>query len=170
MTLASALARMNVVDVDVIAHRILSPTLATESTNHPENAGDTGDGRQQIVAALSDSTRLWSLLNRLDSSARRLLTLLDLAGGTMTAADLEALAIRITQPLSALQSDVAVLERHALLLPMLPASAPSQHGPGSSWRHVAGWRIQMRCGERFRHRCLWMRCQRSMGAAMGRHS
>ena len=141
MTLASALARMNVVDVDVIAHRILSPNLATESMNHPEDAGDIGDARQHIVAALSDPTRLWSLLNRLDSSARRLLTLLDLAGGTMTAADLEALAIRIAQPLSALQGDVAVLERHALLLPMLPASAPSQHGPGSSWRHVAGWRI-----------------------------
>ena len=140
-TLASALARMNAADVDVIAHRMFSPTFGPESTNHTEHARDTGDGRQQIVAALSDPTRLWTLLNRLDSSARRLLTLLDLAGGTMTAADLEALAIRITQPLSALQSDVAVLERHALLLPMLPASAPSQHGPGSSWRHVAGWRI-----------------------------
>jgi hypothetical protein len=141
MTLASTLARMNATDVDVIARRILSPTLGTESTNHSEDAEHAEDGRQQIVAALSDPTRLWSLLNRLDSSARRLLTLLDLAGGTMTAADLEALAVRIAQPLSALQGDVAVLERHALLLPMLPASAPSQHGPGSSWRHVAGWRV-----------------------------
>ena len=141
MTLASTLARMNATDVDVIARRILNSTLGTESTNHTEDAEHAEDGRQHIVAALSDPTRLWSLLNRLDSSARRLLTLLDLAGGTMTAADLEALAVRIAQPLSALQGDVAVLERHALLLPMLPASAPSQHGPGSSWRHVAGWRI-----------------------------
>lgn len=134
-SLAAALARMNNADVDVIAHRILGPIPGAEFRDHDE------DARQKLVATLSDPARLQALLHRLDGSARYLLTLLQLVGGTMTAADLEALAIRIAQPLSAVQSDVAVLERHVLLLPMLPTSAPSQHGPGSSWRHVAGWRI-----------------------------
>ncbi|MGE5333490.1 MAG: hypothetical protein ACM3N4_02215 [Nitrososphaerota archaeon] len=130
-TIAAALARMSSTDVDGFARRILGADYAE----------DTENVRADVVAALSDSSRVQALLNRLDSSARALLTLLDLAGGAMTSADLEALALRLALPLSVVQNDVAVLERHMLLLPMLPASMPSQHGPGASWRHVAGWRI-----------------------------
>lgn len=132
-TLEHALARMNVADLEEAARRV----LGTELTG----GGVLGQARRSLLTALSDPSFLHSLLNRLDSSARTLLSFLDVAGGTVTAADLEALAGRIARPVSAVESDVAVLERHALLLPMLPESAPSQHGPGSSWRHVAGWRI-----------------------------
>jgi len=126
-----SLARLNAPDIDVIAHRILGSDFT----------GEAEDARQGIIAALSDPERLQALLNRFDSPARALLTLVDLAGGAMTTADLEGLSSRIARPLSAVQGDIAVLERHILLLPKLPSSAPSQHGPGSSWRHVAGWRI-----------------------------
>lgn len=131
LTLALSLARMNAPDIDTIAHRILGPDFT----------GAAEDARRGIIAALSDPERLQALLHRLDSSARTLLMLIDLAGGAMTAADLEELSSRIARPLSAVQGDIGILERHALLLPMLPSSAPSKHGPGSSWRHVAGWRI-----------------------------
>ncbi|HEX5440186.1 MAG TPA: hypothetical protein VFW76_04840, partial [Ktedonobacterales bacterium] len=131
LTLAGALARMNAADVDAIARRILSR----------ETPADMSDTARAIVAALSDPGRLQALLEQLDRPARRLLTMIDLAGGAMTSADLEGLASRIGRPLSAMQGDIAVLERHALLLPKLPSSAPSQHGPGATWRHVAGWRV-----------------------------
>lgn len=134
-TLAAALARMSATDVDGFARRVLGAEYAEDTENITENL------RAEVVAVLSDSTRVQALLTRLDSSARTLLALLDLAGGAMTTADLEALALRLARPLSVLQNDVAVLERHLLLLTMLPASVPSQYGPGSSWRHVAGWRI-----------------------------
>ncbi|HEU4783016.1 MAG TPA: hypothetical protein VFS83_06740, partial [Ktedonobacterales bacterium] len=131
LTLAGALARMNATDVDVVARRILGIDMP----------GDTSDAIREIVAALSDPAHLQTLLKQLERPARTLLTLIDLSGGAMTAADIEGLANRIGRPLSAMQGDIAVLERHALLLPKLPSSAPSQHGPGASWRHVAGWRI-----------------------------
>lgn len=122
---------MNAADVGVIARRLLGDADADADEDH----------RARILALLGDPARLQALLYRLDESVRRLLALLALVGGATTSADLEALAARLTVPLSALQSDVAVLERHALLLPMLPTSAPSEYGPGASWRHVAGWRI-----------------------------
>ncbi|HET9980133.1 MAG TPA: hypothetical protein VFQ32_06805 [Ktedonobacterales bacterium] len=128
-TLAATLAQMNATDMVVIARRIFGEA---------EGSDDIG---ARIVAALSDPARVQALLHRLDESARRLLALLALVGGATTSADLEALAARLTVPLSALRSDLAVLERHALLLPMLPTRAPSEHGPGATWRHVAGWRI-----------------------------
>lgn len=131
LTLAAALARMNAAEVDVIVRRV----LGLESTE------GVVDAQQEIVATLSDPMRLSALLTRLDSAAQMLLSLLDLAGGAITAADLEGLALRLAYSLSAVQSDIAVLERHALTVPVLPSSAPSQHGPGASWRHVAGWRI-----------------------------
>ncbi len=131
LTLADALARMNDADVEAIARRIIGP----------ETPGDTVNIYRTIVAALGDPGRLQALLKRLEHPARILLTLIDLAGGAITTADLEGLAIRIGRPLSAVQSDIAVLERHALVLPKLPSSAPSHHGPGATWRHVAGWRI-----------------------------
>ena len=132
-TLAAALARMNSADAQVIARRIFG---AGEDADD-----DIEGGRERILAALSDPVSLRNLLIRLDASARTLLALLDLAGGATTTADLEGLATRLARPLSALQGDIAVLERHALLLPMLPLRAPSEHGPGATWRHVAGWRI-----------------------------
>lgn len=130
-SLEAAIARMHAADVEAIARRILGA----------ESTGDVTVARRRVVAALSDSEHVQAIMARLDQSTRMLLTLVDLAGGTVTAADLEALAIRIERPVSAVLSDVEVLERHALLLPMLPATSPRQHGPGSSWRHVAGWRI-----------------------------
>jgi hypothetical protein len=130
-SLEAILARMHAADVETIARRI----LGAESTN------DVTLSRRRIVEALSDPEQVQAIMARLDHSARMLLTLVDLAGGTVTAADIESLANRIDRPVSAVLSDVEVLERHALLLPMLPATPPSQHGPGSSWRHVAGWRI-----------------------------
>jgi len=120
---------MNAADVEIFVRRLFGDADTDE--NH----------RARILAALSNPAQLQALLHRLDESARWLLALLALAGGATTTADLEALAARLGVPLSALRSDVAVLERHALLLPMLPTSAPSEHGPGASWRHVAGWRI-----------------------------
>jgi hypothetical protein len=120
---------MNAADVVVIARRIFGEAEESDALG------------ARILAALSDPARLQALLHRLDESARRLLALLALAGGATTTADLETLAIRLGSPLSAVRSDLAVLERHALLLPMLPTRAPSEHGPGASWRHVAGWRI-----------------------------
>ncbi|HEY7342484.1 MAG TPA: hypothetical protein VH591_16540 [Ktedonobacterales bacterium] len=131
LTLAGALARMSAADVGAIARRILDTDLP----------GDTADIVRAIVAALSDPRRLQALYKQLERPAQMLLTRIDLAGGAMTAADVESLASRIGRPLSAVQSDIAILERHALLLPKLPSSAPSQHGPGATWRHVAGWRI-----------------------------
>jgi len=131
LTLAGALARMNATDVDVVARRILGTDMAS----------DMSDTIRAIVAALSDPGHLQALFKQLEGSAQTLLTMIDLAGGAMTAADIEELASRIRRPLSAIQGDVAVLERHALLVPKLPSSAPSQHGPGATWRHVAGWRI-----------------------------
>ena len=131
LTLAGALARMNATDVDVVARRILGTDMSS----------DMADTIRAIVAALSDPGHLQALLKQLEGSAQTLLTMIDLAGGAMTAADIEELASRIRRPLSAIQGDVAVLERHALLVPKLPSSAPSQHGPGATWRHVAGWRI-----------------------------
>lgn len=132
LTLAGALARMNATDVDVVARRILGID---------DMSGDSSDTIRAIVAALSDPDRLQALLKQLEPPTQTLLTMIDLAGGAMTAADIEGLASRIRRPLSAIQGDVAVLERHALLLPKLPSRAPSQHGPGATWRHVAGWRI-----------------------------
>ena len=133
-TLAAALARMNAADAELIARRLFGAETG--------ETGEVGeDSRARILAALSDRAWLQSLLLRLDVSARTLLALLHLAGGAMTSADLEDLATRLATPLSALQGDVGVLERHALLAPMLPTRAPSEHGPGASWRHVAGWRI-----------------------------
>ena len=130
-TLAATLARMNVADAEVIARRLFGAETS-----------ETGeDSWARILAALSDPAWLQSLLHRLDVSAQTLLALLHLGGGATTSDDLEQLAARLATPLSALQSDVAVLERHALLAPMLPTRAPSEHGPGASWRHVAGWRI-----------------------------
>lgn len=131
LTLAGALARMNATDVDVVARRILGIDMP----------GDTSDAIREIVAALSDPAHLHALLKQLERPAQTLLTMIDLAGGAMTSADIEGLASRIGRPMSAMQGDIAVLERHALLLPKLPSSAPSQHGPGATWRHVAGWRI-----------------------------
>ena len=131
LTLAGAVARMSATDMEAIARRILG-------TDMP---GDTAEIMRAIVATLSDSGRLQTLLQQLERPAQMLLTMIDLAGGAMTAADLEGLASRIGRPLSAVQSDIAVLERRVLLLPKLPSSAPSQHGPGATWRHVAGWRI-----------------------------
>jgi hypothetical protein len=131
LTLAGALARMNATDVDVVARRILGTGMS----------GDSSDTIRAIVAALSAPDRLRALLKQLEGSAQTLLTMIDLAGGAMTAVDIEGLANRIRRPLSAIQGDIAVLERHALLLPKLPSSAPSQHGPGATWRHVAGWGI-----------------------------
>ena len=125
---------MNATDVDALARRLFS----AESN---QEVGTGEESRARILGALSDPARLQILLHRLDASARTLLTLLALAGGATTAADLEALAARLSVPLSALQNDSAVLERHALLLPMLPTHAPSEYGPGATWRHVAGWRI-----------------------------
>ena len=132
LTLAGALARMNATDVDVIARRI-------HGTD--DMSGDISDTIGAIVATLSDPASVHALLKQLERPAQALLTMIDLAGGAMTAADIEGLASRIKRPLSAIQGDVAKLERHALLLPKLPSSAPSQHGPGATWRHVAGWRI-----------------------------
>ncbi len=131
LTLAGALARMNAKDVDAIARRIHGIDMS----------GDMSDTVHAIVAALSDPGRLQALLKQLEHPAQTLLTMINLAGGAMTSADIEGLAGRIGRPMSALQGDIAVLERHALLLPTLPSSAPSQHGPGATWRHVAGWRI-----------------------------
>jgi hypothetical protein len=131
LTLAGALGRMNAADVDAIARRILGADMLS----------DTSDSVRAIVTALSDPGCLQALLTQLERRAQTLLTIIDLAGGAMTAADLEGLASRIGLPLSAMQGDIAVLERHALILPKLPSSAPSQHGPGATWRHVAGWRI-----------------------------
>lgn len=130
-TLAATLARMSGADVSTLGRRICGV----------EPDDDAASTRQKILATLSNPADLQTLLGRLDSSARILLILVDLAGGAMTAADLEALAGRIDQSMSAVQGDVGVLERHALLLPMLPSSVPSEHGRGASWRHVAGWRI-----------------------------
>jgi hypothetical protein len=129
---------MSAADAQVIARRI----FGSDGSDGSADLGDDSAARRtRILATLSDPVSLRGLLNRLDSSARTLLTLLELAGGATTTADLEGLAARLATPLSALQADVAVLERHALLLPMLPSRAPSEHGPGASWRHVAGWRI-----------------------------
>lgn len=130
-TLAVALSRMNAGDIAVIARRVLGEDVSEDDTSV----------RQHILAALSDPPHLQALLHRLDDSAQMLLSLLVLGGGATTVSDLEGLSTRLGSALSAVQSDVAVLERHALLLPMLPASTPSQHGPGSTWRHVAGWRV-----------------------------
>lgn len=129
-TLATTLARMNAADVAEIARRVTGLDVDAAA-----------DARQKMVAVLGDSAQLSRLLSRLDASARELFTLIYLAGGTLTAADLETMADRLARPVSATHGDLAVLERHALLLPMLPTRTPSQHGPGSSWRHVAGWRI-----------------------------
>jgi hypothetical protein len=131
LTLDAALARFNAAEVDALARRILGPDAPSE----------TDDRSRAIVAALSNSSRLHALLQQLERPAQTLLTRIDLSGGVISAADLEGLAMRIARPLSAMQVDIAVLVRHALLLPTLPSSAPSQQGPGSTWRHVAGWRI-----------------------------
>jgi hypothetical protein len=131
LPLTGALGRMNTTDVSVVARRILGTDMPSDMT----------DSIRAIVATLSDPGRLQARLTQLDRPAQTLLAMIDLAGGAMTAADIEGLASRIVRPLSAMQSDITVLERHALLLPKLPSSAPSQHGPGATWRHVAGWRI-----------------------------
>jgi hypothetical protein len=83
-----------------------------------------------LASALSDPATLARILTGLDDEAREALAWLRLAGGALTASDLEALAGRSEKPLSALRYALATLERHGLVF------------PGASLeRGVVGWRI-----------------------------
>ncbi|WIG59544.1 MAG: hypothetical protein OJF49_002291 [Ktedonobacterales bacterium] len=139
-TLADELTRLPAADVAEIARRV----LGSELREHDEH-----EARRLLVMTLGARAHLVRVLERLDAAARTLLMEIALLGGSLTAADLDGIAARAHRAPAALRSEVAVLERHALLFaapgavgahgvrPPSPMPTEEQH----AWRRVAGWRI-----------------------------
>ncbi|MFI5273706.1 MAG: hypothetical protein ACHQ4H_11795, partial [Ktedonobacterales bacterium] len=98
-TLASELAQLPAAELSALARRILNADLSD------------ADARVALGGALRSSAVLDPLLARLEGSARDLLAGILLLGGSLTAADLAAIATRSERPTSALQADIAVLAR-----------------------------------------------------------
>jgi hypothetical protein len=135
-TLADELRRLPERDLRALARRTLGGGEATSD-------GMLEGLLTALAAALRDPDALTRLLAELDAESRETLAWTRLAGGALTAAGLEALAVRSCRPVSALRGALAALERHGLLFSTaLPDGAP-QPGKlrGRAWQGVAGWRI-----------------------------
>ncbi len=126
-SLVAALDRLSLSDVAVLSRRVLGV-----------EAGER-EARRALAAFLSAQGTLAGHINRLDPEARALLALVALAGGAVTAADLDSMAERGGEAPSALRSRAQILERNGLLF--AAPGAAGHTGGERSWREVAGWRI-----------------------------
>ena len=126
MSLAGELARLPARDLLALARR----AFGTDFTE-PE-------ARERLSAVLANPAHVQATLSRLDAHPRWLFGALLTLGGSITAADLEALAGRLGRPTSAVDADAQALARHGLLFSIL---APHVEAGERSWRALAGWRI-----------------------------
>ena len=126
MSLAGELARLPARDLLALARRVFGADL-TES-----------EARERLAAILANPAHVQATLARLDAHPRWLFGALLTLGGSITAADLEALAGRLGRPISAVDADAQALARHGLLFSIL---APHVEAGERSWRALAGWRI-----------------------------
>ncbi len=126
MSLAGKLARLPARDLLALARRVVGPDL-TES-----------EARERLSAVLANPAHVQATLSRLDAHPRWLFGALLTLGGSITAADLQALAGRLGRPISAVDADAQALARHGLLFSIL---APHVEAGERSWRALAGWRI-----------------------------
>ncbi|HEX3272840.1 MAG TPA: hypothetical protein VHR15_19510, partial [Ktedonobacterales bacterium] len=126
MSLAGELTRLPARDLLALAHRAFGSDL-TES-----------EARERLAAVLANPAHVQATLARLDAHSRWLFGALLPLGGSITAADLEALAGRLGRPTSAVDADAQALARHGLLFSIL---APHAEAGERSWRALAGWRI-----------------------------
>lgn len=131
-TLGDELRRLSAPEVSAIARRALGAEL------------EEAEARVKLEAALRDPALLRALVARLDPDASEALAWLRLAGGALTAADLEALAARAGRPVSALRGALTTLERHGLVFAALVGAGaePGEHpGEEPGWRRLKGWRL-----------------------------
>ncbi|MGZ6283898.1 MAG: hypothetical protein ACXWQ5_11445 [Ktedonobacterales bacterium] len=140
LTLAYELARLSAHDLLDLARRVLSIDPSKESDTQASHEPPNLDELRLLLAAhLRDSRKLSLLLDRLDASARLLLSDIATMGGAITSADLDALAERGNRSSEALRAGVAVLTRYGLLFHVpgaqsLPASGTPARGNISGWR------------------------------------
>ncbi|HEY7093209.1 MAG TPA: hypothetical protein VH393_08525, partial [Ktedonobacterales bacterium] len=128
MSLAGELTRLPARDLLALARRAFSSDLT-----EPE-------ARERLAAVLANPAHVQATLARLDAHPRWLFGVLLILGGSITAADLEALAGRLGRPTSAVDADAQALARHGLLFSIL---APHAEAGERSWRALAGWRIAL---------------------------
>lgn len=126
-SLSGALERLSPADLTALARRVLGA--------EPEER----EARQSLAAFLGDPRKLAAHVERLDAGPRSLLAVIALAGGVVTAADLDGMAARAGEAPSACRSRALILERNGLVFPA--PGAGGQAGGERSWREVAGWRI-----------------------------
>jgi hypothetical protein len=126
MSLAGELARLPARDLLAIAWRAFGAEL-TES-----------EARERLPSVLANPAYAQATLSRLDARPRWLFGALLTLGGSITAADLQALAGRLGRPISAVDADAQALARHGLLFSIL---APHVEAGERSWRALTGWRI-----------------------------
>jgi hypothetical protein len=98
------------------------------------------EARERLAALLAHPAHVQATLARLDAHPRWLFSVLLTLGGSITAADLEALAGRVGRPTSALDADAQALARHGLLFSILAPHA-EVGGGARSWSALAGWRV-----------------------------
>ncbi|HEY8325152.1 MAG TPA: hypothetical protein VIG77_11715 [Ktedonobacterales bacterium] len=128
-TLGDELRRLPALEISAIARR----TLGVEM--------EEAEARTKLEAALRDPALLRALVARLDAEAAEALAWLRLAGGALTAADLDALAARAGRPISALRSAFTTLERHGLVFAAVTPSSGGEAGDEHGWRRLKGWRL-----------------------------
>jgi hypothetical protein len=126
VSLAGELARLPTRDLLALARRAVGAEL-TEF-----------EARERLLTVLAHPAHVQATLARLDAHPRWLFGALLTLGGSITAADLEALAGRLGRPTSAVDADAQALARHGLLFSIL---APHAEAGERSWRALAGWRI-----------------------------
>lgn len=111
---------------------------------------DEHEARLRLAGTLRTPKQLSALLDRLDPGVAALLTDIELLGGSITAADLDALAARGERSSGALRTEIAVLERHGLVFRAAGggAATSAEH----SWRQFTGWRVppEIRAAHAFR--------------------
>ncbi len=137
LTLGDELRRLPAQEVIAIARRTLGAEL------------DDLEARTQLESALRDRALLRALLARLDHEATETLAWMRLAGGALTAADVDALATRAGKPASGVRAALASLERHGLIFTTLLGAVTAETQPsggdvageGPDWRRLKGWRI-----------------------------
>lgn len=136
-TLSDELRRLPALEISAIARRTLGAEM------------EEAEARTKLESALRDPALLRALTARLDAEAAEALAWLRLAGGALTAADLDALAARAGRPVSALRSAFTTLERHGLVFAAVtpagasatPQSSGGEAGDEHGWRRLKGWRL-----------------------------
>lgn len=146
-TLSAAVAHMSIDAVREALAVAEEPALSA-ALRSPDSAGEA---RRRLLRTLLDPATLSRCIGRLDASARAVLTIGLLHGGTLTQADLEGYAARSALTRGALSPVLGMLERMCLLLPVegvagrLPAQEQQGHqgqeGRAGLRSAFTGWRI-----------------------------